>query len=335
MASTNKKLTVLLPTYNRSSILEKSLKAISCSVSNNVCILVLDNDSCDDTREIVAKYQQIDDRIKYIRNRINTGSSRTLYIGFLNVETDFFIILGDRDEPTTHFFEEVINTFEMNPTVGVFHAAYLTDRQKLPIQLSKMTSRSGLIRRGFSAMDFMFNASGAIHGIAFKTACVKNEYWILDGNLYPQTLIAGMVGLHYDAFYYISDWNYLYIGPGTTSLVETRKNHNRPNDWGVLERMKIAKKLIIEYNNLYSQKSVHDIISPLMRWAASLFRNMCCEDFNTAKKFLKSILEDECVAESHAFRHCIINIINSEQDKDVKYNMLKILEVNRNRLKLM
>ena len=63
-----------------------------------------------------------------------------------------------------------------------------------------------------------------------------------------------------------------------------------------------------------------------MNWAASLFRNMCYEDFNTAEKFLKSILEDECVAESHAFRDWTINLINSEQNKDVKYNMVKILD---------
>ena len=318
----------MLPTYNRSNVLDKSLSAITCSVSENVCILVIDNDSSDDTLEIVQKYQRVDDRIKYIKNRINVGPSRTLYLGFLNVDTEFFIIRGDRDEPTPYFFEEVIKTFELNSTVGVFHAAYLCDKHKYPKEMSKMIARSGIIKSGFNAMEFMFNASGMIHGLAFRTSCVKNEYWILDANLYPQTLIAGMVGLYFDAYYYISESHYLFVPPGTGSLVAIKNDQKRPNDWGILERLEIAKRLINENNKKDTGKNIQDIIPPLMQFAALTFRKMCQEEFNMADKFLKSILADECVVESEIFWNSVLNYLSCEKDQQLTYKMVDILQSN-------
>ena len=74
-------LTVLIPTYNRSSRLIKSLKTYLAENLKNVEFLVIDNDSNDDTYDSLKNYIE-ENRIRYIKNYKNIGFNRNLFIGF-------------------------------------------------------------------------------------------------------------------------------------------------------------------------------------------------------------------------------------------------------------
>ena len=154
----------------------------------------------------------------------------------------------------------------------------------------------------------------------------------MDDNLYPQTLIAGMVGLHHDAFYYISELHYLFVPPGTTSLVEIKNTQKRPDDWGISERLKLARKLIRENNKINPKKNIHDMIVPLMQFSALTFKKMCEEDISLCEKFIKSILKDANVVESETFWHSILNYVSLENDENLKYKMLEILHSNSSQI---
>jgi glycosyltransferase involved in cell wall biosynthesis len=90
-----KKLSILLPTYNRGHFLEECLKRLeNRGFFNNDCeIIISDNCSNDNTQNIVKKYN-----VKYSRNISNLGYNANIEILIKKASGAFIIILGDDDE---------------------------------------------------------------------------------------------------------------------------------------------------------------------------------------------------------------------------------------------
>src|SRR5687768_1900259 len=65
------KVTVAIPTYNRSQLLKISLKSVLAQDYPDLRVVVLDNASPDDTEAVVKSFA--DPRVAYIRNETNIG----------------------------------------------------------------------------------------------------------------------------------------------------------------------------------------------------------------------------------------------------------------------
>ena len=232
------KLTVLLPTYNRANWLEDSLSSIVESPCNKVTVLVIDNNSTDHTTQVTSDFASKDPRIKYLKNKINVGPTRTLFIGFLRIQTPYFTILCDRDQPEAGYFDTIINVMNDAPTVGVLHSSY---KSKESGEMVSLLSRSGSINKGIKAATLMFSAASMIHGLTFRTSTIKNSDWMIDDSLYAQVRVAGHVALRHDATYLVLDSpNALVIPAGMTNIAEIAKQQNRPLDMGLKELLRIA-----------------------------------------------------------------------------------------------
>ena len=49
-------ITVVIPTYNRSKLLRRAIKSVLNQTYKHRCVLVMDNNSSDDTEEIVNQF---------------------------------------------------------------------------------------------------------------------------------------------------------------------------------------------------------------------------------------------------------------------------------------
>lgn len=92
---TKKKLSILIPTYNRASLLDICLSRLSLQgFDNSECeIIVSDNASPDSTKDVVKKYN-----VKYISNKKNIGFSANLDALLNEYNGEYFLFLGDDDE---------------------------------------------------------------------------------------------------------------------------------------------------------------------------------------------------------------------------------------------
>ena len=111
-------ITVVLPTYKRPQLLARAIESVRSQSWKELCVVVRDNCSCDETEAVVSEIAKLDPRIVYIKNKSNIGAHENFRQGIQNIETDYFSILSDDDflEPT--FFSEAMSLFEQYPQAG-------------------------------------------------------------------------------------------------------------------------------------------------------------------------------------------------------------------------
>lgn len=93
-------VSVLVTTYNRSTLLRRALGSVLGQDFTDVEVVVVDDQSTDDTPDVMAQYD--DPRIRYIRNKENMarkGGDRSIFQRFVNEQArgDFFLWLCDDD----------------------------------------------------------------------------------------------------------------------------------------------------------------------------------------------------------------------------------------------
>ena len=126
------RVVVALVTYNRRECLEKTLIAIREQLYKVTAVIIVDNNSCDDTNAFISKYMNMDvsqylksystesDEIKYIyyRNNINAGGSGGFAIAIdkaLQMDCTHIWIMDDDVLPESNCLQIMIN--KMNDEV--------------------------------------------------------------------------------------------------------------------------------------------------------------------------------------------------------------------------
>lgn len=87
--------TVVIPTYNRSELLREAINSVLAQTFGNFELIVVDDHSIDDTKNVVASFQ--DPRIKYILNDRAKGGAGTRNAGIFRANGDWVAFLDDDD----------------------------------------------------------------------------------------------------------------------------------------------------------------------------------------------------------------------------------------------
>ena len=118
-------LSICIPTYNRCTILDKSMQIIKKQFDllknkDNIEIIVSDNHSQDNTPEIVNRLIKQNLPIRYIRNRTNIGPDRNFVQCFTQAKGKYLWLLGDDDFIKEGALEKIINILSSG-TYGIVH----------------------------------------------------------------------------------------------------------------------------------------------------------------------------------------------------------------------
>lgn len=101
-------ITVIIPTYNR----EKYLKELLDSIKDkkNIEIIVIDDASTDNTKELLKKYNQ--NNITIITNKKNKGIAYSRNVGIKNIKTKYFTFIDSDDNIDNQMLETMYNESE-------------------------------------------------------------------------------------------------------------------------------------------------------------------------------------------------------------------------------
>ena len=116
------RVTVVIPTYNRARFLPGAIDSVLAQTYADFRLLIADNASDDDTREVVARYD--DPRIEYVRRPENLGITANHNLALQQVETPYCLIVPDDDLLFPEILERTVPVLDANPLAGMVHARF-------------------------------------------------------------------------------------------------------------------------------------------------------------------------------------------------------------------
>lgn len=171
--------TIMIPTYNRSSFLKMAIASVLQQKGISFELLVSDNCSPDDTREVVLGFK--DKRIKYIRNKKNLGYKDNAIQCFAKATGNYIFMLSDDDFILDEYTLNDILTVMKKNKVAVSRIPYISydSSTKLPYRSTILNDKVIVLKPGkvkniiLKTMDFDL---GFFSGIIFNHSMIdKNK----------------------------------------------------------------------------------------------------------------------------------------------------------------
>ncbi len=113
---------VIIPTYNRSNLINEAIDSALRQTFCNFELLVVDDGSTDSTAEVVNKYK--DSRIKYFYKQ-NGGLASARNFGISKATGQYIVFLDDDDLLFDNFLQTMIEKLEQNNQYGLAYCRYL------------------------------------------------------------------------------------------------------------------------------------------------------------------------------------------------------------------
>lgn len=133
MNSPKSLVTTIIPTYNRSSFLKKTIKNV-LSQNSFSKIIISDNDSTDDTSQVIDKILKNNkNRMSYHKNSSNIGIYNNFNCGLKMIDTKYFNVMSDDDFLAPDFINESTQILESNHDINVvvFDAIVINENYKV------------------------------------------------------------------------------------------------------------------------------------------------------------------------------------------------------------
>jgi Glycosyl transferase family 2 len=201
-------ISICIPTYNHARFLAESLRSATAQTHHEIEIIVLDNDSQDDTEAVVARAAAIDPRIRYVRHPRNIGLVGNLNACIRSARGNYIKILCADDSLEPGCVAAMLDAFHVQPTASLVGCARIvTDANLSALRISRArTSLSVISGEEMLAECFfygnrigeptavMFRRADALRGFSERyQALVDLEMWfhlLCKGNFValPQTL---------------------------------------------------------------------------------------------------------------------------------------------------
>ena len=114
------KISVLMPTYNDGDSIIETLDSLINQTYKNWQLIIIDDGSTDDTKEVINNYKKEkdkDNKIKYVYED-NADQLNAILNGINYLDGDYVAILHSDDLlPSVDYFEKAINEFKKDKTI--------------------------------------------------------------------------------------------------------------------------------------------------------------------------------------------------------------------------
>lgn len=170
-------ISVVLPVYNRVSIVRKAIESVICQTYHDWELLISDNASSDGTQELIARYAAKDSRIRGIYSGTNEGPVRNWIRGIREATGEYTKVLWSDDWIADNFLEETLSVIRSDELIAFAYApVQIVGRSDAEVFYNKFSTTTIFPGRQF--------VEGCIFGIEFplspgcalfRTECLKDN----------------------------------------------------------------------------------------------------------------------------------------------------------------
>ncbi|GIW67092.1 MAG: glycosyl transferase family 2 [Candidatus Parcubacteria bacterium] len=126
---------IITPTYNRAYIINKTIESVLRQNFDDWEMIIIDDGSTDNTKDIVQKYLQQSSKIKYLRLERNSGPNIARNFGVEKAKGDWLIFLDSDDELIDNALEVIHSYIQKLPDVSFFIFACKDLDGNMPINI--------------------------------------------------------------------------------------------------------------------------------------------------------------------------------------------------------
>ncbi len=139
----NKKVSIVLPVYNRADHVANSIDSIISQAYQNWELIIVNDCSTDNTLEICSGFEAKDSRIKVISKPVNLKLPNTLNAGFDVATGDYYTWTSDDNMYRSNALEVLVNELRSNPDTVMVYADYTNiDGMEMSYQKANFRIRS-------------------------------------------------------------------------------------------------------------------------------------------------------------------------------------------------
>jgi glycosyltransferase involved in cell wall biosynthesis len=197
-------ISVIIPTFNRASLLERCIKSVLASPIADMEVLVADNASEDNTQEILSSIT--DKRLVFYKNEFNIGIEKNILNLLKNAQGEWIFCLTDDDYLFSNGLEQLLTIAQSDASIGVVLSPLeIVDITGQPQWTYHFHNETTKFSPGLESLVHMFWPTHVFSGILVR------KQWIdmagiqrTLGSLYSQMYMVGSV-LREHAGYYLDE----------------------------------------------------------------------------------------------------------------------------------
>ena len=176
LISNSPKVSVIIPTHNRAHLIGRSIQSVLNQTYQDFEIIVVDDGSTDNTKDIIEKFQKKDNRIKYIRHEKNKGGSAARNTGIKAARGEYIAFQDSDDEWFPEKLKKQMEFFKNMPVeVGIVYTDMwrITGNKKSYFYSTKIMPEDKTIYE--QALDY------GVSNIGIQTSLIKKEVFAKAG----------------------------------------------------------------------------------------------------------------------------------------------------------
>ncbi|MDR2391227.1 MAG: glycosyltransferase [Planctomycetota bacterium] len=112
-------VSIMIPNFNHARYLDECIGSVLAQTYKNREIVLLDNQSTDNSLDVAAKYQE--DGVRLCRNAYNVMNKSYSILANSLAEGEYLLLMGADDAILPAFVEKAVAIMERYPTVGYVH----------------------------------------------------------------------------------------------------------------------------------------------------------------------------------------------------------------------
>jgi len=205
--STVPRLTVGLPVYNGENYLAQSLDALLGQTYDDFELVISDNTSTDATASICARYQALDQRIRYIRQPRNIGCAPNHNFLVGQARGEFFKWAAHDDLYASDLLERCVEALDKDPHIVLAHSfTAIIDGSGSVTEAIKYAVNSASLSAPERFRSLLVDPGGDDTGGVIRTDVLRRSALLGSHYRSDRTLVSELA--LYGPFYQVPDWLY-------------------------------------------------------------------------------------------------------------------------------
>ena len=127
------KVTVILPTHNRASLLQQAIDSIRQQTFTDWELIIVDDGSRDSTSDVVQAWMQKDPRIRYHRHNTNRGSATTRNTGLKHARGTYIAFQDDDDVSHPQRLQKQADHLDKHPHIALLYTYFVRFDDETPL----------------------------------------------------------------------------------------------------------------------------------------------------------------------------------------------------------